>query len=73
MSELSIASATITAWDTQARTALSVGAIMRIEHDGRFFWHGVEVEGGQDVRGRLLELVDYFSGKKPITPQGGDH
>ena len=46
---------------------LSGVQVMKIAHDGRFFWKDVEVEGGQEVRDRMLELLEYFTGKKRVS------
>ena len=46
---------------------LSSVQVMKIAHDGRFFWRDVEVEGAQDVRDRMLELLEYFTGKKRMS------
>lgn len=47
----------------RVQSAAGVEVIL-IESDGRLFWHGREVETDDDFRAAMLELRDYFMGKR---------
>ncbi len=38
--------------------------IIRIDLDGRVFWNGREVETDEDFRGAMMEMREYFMGRK---------
>ena len=38
--------------------------VIRVDHIGRAFWNGREVETDEDFRGAMLELRDFFMGRK---------
>jgi hypothetical protein len=38
--------------------------IIRIDLEGRLFWHGREVETDDDFRAAMLDLGKYFRGEK---------
>jgi hypothetical protein len=40
-------------------------AVIRIDWEGRIFWREREVESDDDFRSAMLELRDYFMGKRP--------
>ncbi len=38
--------------------------IIRIDPVGRVYWNGREVETDEDFRGAMMEMRDYFMGRK---------